>query len=107
MTNTVTVGCKLPNGLVIDIPGKGSHKLAGARDSRIIGGYGLTPVPSDFWDAWLAANAKSDLVTKNIVFAQATQAKAEGQAKELEGVKTGLEQLPKTNNADGTPAVRR
>lgn len=48
-SSTVTVGCKLPNGLVLELAGQ-KHELAGARTAKA-GGYGLTPVPADFWQA--------------------------------------------------------
>lgn len=38
---TVTVGCKLPNGLIIEVGGQ-SVELNGANASNIIGGHGIT-----------------------------------------------------------------
>ncbi|GAN72115.1 hypothetical protein ASY01nite_14010 [Acetobacter syzygii] len=98
--NPVTVGCKLPNGLTLRV---GEHKviLSGANASRVIGGYGLTSVPSDLWDAWSKAHAETPLIKRRIVFAEATTAKAEGRAKEQEAVKTGLEPLSPDDSHKG------
>ncbi|QHC34151.1 hypothetical protein [Komagataeibacter xylinus] len=100
IANPVTVGCKLPNGLVLR---SGEHKvvLSGANSSRVIGGYGLTSVPSDLWEDWAKRHADTPFIKKRIVFAQATPAKAEGQAKEQEGVRTGLEPLDPDNEKGG------
>lgn len=41
MAETVTVGCKLPNGLILE---QGAYKveLNGSNSSIVVGGYGLT-----------------------------------------------------------------
>lgn len=38
MAEVVTVGCKLPNGLVIDVDGAQPIVLNGANSSNVIGG---------------------------------------------------------------------
>ena len=38
---TVTVGCKLPNGFVLEV-GNQSVVLKGSNDSSLIGGHGIT-----------------------------------------------------------------
>lgn len=98
--NPVIVACKLPNGLVMRA---GEHKiiLAGANASRVIGGYGLTSVPSDLWEDWSKRHAATPFIKKRIVFAQPNAAKAEGQAKEQEGVRTGMEPLDPDAGAAG------
>ena len=48
---TVTVGCKLPNGLIIEVGGQ-SVELNGANASNIIGGHGITrDVDADLFNA--------------------------------------------------------
>lgn len=96
----VTVGCKLPNGLVLKV-GESKLALKGANSSRVVGGYGLTSVPSDLWDAWSKAYAESPFIKKNLVFAQSTASKAEGQANEQAAVKSGLEPLDPDKPAPG------
>jgi hypothetical protein len=97
---TVTVGCKLPHGLIIDVEGK-KVKLNGANTSLVIGGYGLTPVEKDFFDAWLKLSANTVVVKRGLIFAQETQTKARDQAKEQAEVKSGLEGLNPEKPAPG------
>lgn len=99
-SSPVTVGCKLPNGLVLRV-GETKLVLNGANSTRVIGGYGLTSVPSDMWDAWVKSYADSPFIKKNLVFAQTSASKAEGQAKEQEAVKSGLEPLDPNKPAPG------
>lgn len=119
MAGTVTIGCKLPAGLHLNIfameaysevvMGGGSRDTMRARpigrvtingtgrredDPRIVGGYALTHnVDADVWAEWLKANADSDLVRKNLIFAQVkpTEAQAEGRAGET--LRNGLEPI--------------
>jgi hypothetical protein len=88
----LTVGCKLVNGVILGHQGK-RVALAGAKSSRIIGGYGMTEVDKDFFDAWCAANADSALLSGNLVFAQERFNSAAAQAKEQENIKTGFEPI--------------
>lgn len=88
----VTVGCKLPNGLVLKV-GEKKLMLRGSNSSRIVGGYGLTSVPADLWDAWSKAYAGSPFITRNLIFAQTSAARAESQANEQASVKSGLEPI--------------
>lgn len=102
-SSTVTVGCKLPNGLVLELAGK-KHELAGARMAKA-GGYGLTPVPADFWQAWAQKYAGFPPLEAGLIFAQTSPEKAADQAKEQASLRTGMEPLNPTAPAPGiTPA---
>lgn len=101
MSEVVTVGCKLPNGLVVDIDGY-TVTLNGANASNIVGGYGLTEnVNKDAFDKWLKAHADQPYVKNELVFAQAKTNSAESKAKENADVKSGLEGLPQDKPAPG------
>ncbi len=101
MAETVTVGCKLPNGIVLEIEGY-SVVLNGANASNVIGGYGLTEnVDKDAFDKWLKTHAEQEYVKNELVFAQAKTNSAEAKAKENAGRKTGLEGLPQDNPMPG------
>jgi hypothetical protein len=102
MSNEVlVVGCKLPNGLVIDIDGY-SVTLNGANSSNVVGGYGLTEnVDKAAFDKWIKAHADQPYVKNELVFAQAKTNSAESKAKENASVKSGLEGLPQDNPAPG------
>lgn len=59
----VTVGCKLPNGLMLEV-GPKQVQVAGWRNNavKIVGGYGLTQVEKAFWEAWLAEHGQQPYV---------------------------------------------
>lgn len=127
----VTVYCKLPNGLQLQLHGMqdihepvmggGSRatqkaypigarhlvygfarRIEKAPDHQIIGGYGITPnVPKDFWDAWIAQNALHDAVVNKLLFAHVKHDHATGQAKEQAELKSGLEPIEPTNAPRG------
>jgi hypothetical protein len=96
----VIVGCKLPHGLIIKTGGK-SAILNGANSSKIIGGYGLTPVDKDFFDAWKAEYATFSPLKDGLIFEQANERSAASQAKEQEEIKSGLEPLDLDKPAPG------
>ncbi len=101
MSEVVTVGCKLPNGLVVDIDGY-TVTLNGANASNIVGGYGLTEnVDKAAFEKWLKAHADQPYVKNELIFAQAKTNSAESKAKENAAVKSGLEGLPQNNPAAG------
>ena len=82
-SSPVAIGCKLPNGLVLrfrDRPGI-EYTLNGANASRVIGGYGITTIPADFWEEWKKVHAGFPPLAKGLIFEQVTVAKAEDQAK--------------------------
>jgi hypothetical protein len=94
---TVTVGCKLPNGLHLDIDGPEGKKrftLKGANSSTVVGGFGITEnIPKDFFEEWARLYAKSIVVANGIVFAYKDSKGAEAIAKERKSLKTGFEPL--------------
>ncbi|MDQ0019003.1 hypothetical protein [[Curtobacterium] plantarum] len=102
MAEVVTVGCKLPNGLVIDVDGAQPVVLAGANASNVIGGYGLTEnVDKAVFDKWLEQHKDQPYVKNELVFAQAKTNSAESKAKDNADVKSGLEGLPQDNPSPG------
>lgn len=106
-SSAIVIGCKLANGVILRLKSKPGveYKLNGANAARVIGGYGLTTIPSDFWDAWVKEKAGFPPLENNLIFAQPTVAKAEGQAKEQEEAKAGTEPLDPQKPAPGiTPA---
>jgi hypothetical protein len=91
----VTVACKLPNGLQLDLVGyPGVIKLNGVNSSNLIGGYGVTEgVDKSFFDAWLVAYKDSALVKNDIVFAYEKSSDLSAAAKAHVDVVTGLEPI--------------
>lgn len=102
--STVTIGCKLPNGLILSL-GSAQYELAGTRASAVVGGYGLTPVPAEFWAAWSRRYTEFPLLQNGLIFAQATVEKAAGQAREQATLRTGAEPLNPVAPAPGITPV--
>lgn len=95
-TDTVIVGCKLPNGLYLDLKANDGEvqrvTIAGSNAARIVGGYGLTPgVSSDFMKKWLELNAKHPAVVNKSIFIHSNEASAKSIAKEHAEITTGIE----------------
>ena len=96
-TEKVTVACKLPNGHILHLfpgqPNERAVKLNGANTSRIVGGFGLTQVDKDFWDAWLKQNGTLDFVTAGMVFSVKSEREAEAESKNRENEASGFERI--------------
>lgn len=105
---TVAVGCKIPNGLVLDYNGV-NVELKGGRvaldedgrplsDRETPGGFGITEVDADFWEAWKKANEGLCFLKDGTLFAIPELKDAKTMAKELKDTKTGLEPLDRTKS---------
>jgi len=130
---TVTIGCKLPNGLHLDLhtPTGAKQRMAdgsefpiyGIERVTVRGGYsgaqpgvfslppgtaGLTPnVSKDFWEKWVKANASLPVVKNGLVFAAKDNSSARSIVAERATVRTGLEGLDKDTPAPGMKEVKR
>ena len=97
MADTVTVGCKYPTGVLIQV-GNMTHTINGSNSSEIFGGHGITDdVPKALWDAWVAENKNHDLVTGGFIFAHEQRKEVKAEAKEKVANKTKAEGLEKPN----------
>lgn len=111
MAGTVTVACKIPNGLIlrlfemidtnevtptgyrsikkaqpkgpqVTIAGYSREFMQAAR-APIASGFALTRgVDADFWEEWLNQNQDSDCVRNGLIFAHENAADSKAQAKE-------------------------
>jgi hypothetical protein len=113
-TEVVTVGCKLPNGLICELgkPGDENYtsvRLNGANSARVVGGYGITPhVSASFWNAWMKKNKGLSFVRAGLVFSHTDEASAADHAKDNAERRSGLEALDpmkKLVGADGKVLV--
>lgn len=122
MPGTVTVGCKIPNGIILRafklesrqelLLGGGSREIKVAaphgapikingpgRLDRVVrgpefSGYALTHnVDADVWDAWKEANKDGELVRNELVIAHAKQQEVSAVARANDTRKTGLEPM--------------
>lgn len=129
---TLTVVCRLPSGLVLDlydpedlraragsaspvmappVP-RASVRLAGARrdarfharDNRLLGLAGRTQVDAAFWEAWVAQNPGYLPLKNGLIFAQARAADADARLAECASERTGLEGLDPNALPGVTPA---
>ena len=98
--NTVIVGCKLPNGLVIELDEQ-RVVLNGANSSAIIGGFGMTEVNKALFDAWLEKHKDYEPVKQGLIFAQEKPANAQAEAKDKAKLKSGFEGLDPKKPAEG------
>ena len=90
-STTVTVGCKLANGLIIEVGDKKAI-LNGANSAVLIGGHGITEnVDKELFDAWMAQNKELTFVKAGLLFAHDKATNTAAQAKEQAEVETGLE----------------
>jgi hypothetical protein len=92
----ITVGCKLPNGLVLEHP-KNPDKtviLNGVNKAVISGiDYATTEVDEEFWNAWKESNDKFPALVSGAIFAAKGEANVKAVAKELKDEKTNLEPM--------------
>lgn len=103
---TVTIGCKLPNGIIMQV-GKARVRINGWNNNIIKGGsHGITEnVPADLWEAWSKEHADSNLVKRGFIFAANTTAKATARAAEQSDNESGQEQLAKVKATDKAGAL--
>jgi hypothetical protein len=55
--------------------------------------YGVTPVPADFWEQWIARNRDFAFIKNGFVFALDRERELVAEAKQRESERTGLEPL--------------
>lgn len=95
-TATVTIACKLPHGIKLELnPGKKDHRyviLAGTRTTPM-GTAGLTEVPKDFWDAWHKKHKDLSFVEKGLVTVHVNHETALAHSVDNAMQKNGLEPL--------------
>lgn len=104
---TVTVGCKLPHGIIIEHPAAPDNKvlLKGLNRVAIIGAdYATTEVDGEFWEAWKAKNADFAPLKSGAIFEAKSAADAVAVARELADEKTGFEPMPQ-NAGEISPAT--
>lgn len=121
MSGTVTVACKIPNGLSLRIMepytenelvmGGGTREVTKHREigepvrikgnsspegTMIVthGGYALTTgVSADFWEKWLEQNKDTALVKNNLIYALPREDSAAAKGREYEKVTSGQERI--------------
>ena len=99
---SVTIGCKLPHGIVLDHPLDPSKKveLKGKNGSMIVGApYGTTEVDGEFWETWKTVHKDFPALRSGAIFEAANASELTAVAAELEDETTGFE--PMSQEAQG------
>lgn len=112
MSETLTVACKLPHGLHLDLEGK-RITLNGTMKSGRLNKFfmapddcvGLTQVPVDFWEAWAEKNRELPQLKKGFIFANSKKKEVLSEAKEKSDLKTGLERIDPNKLPKGTKKI--
>jgi hypothetical protein len=107
MAGSVQVGCKIPNGLQLNLYGKAAEETF-VKDKIVLNGahgtamkVGVTEVPKEFWDAWLTQNKNHPSVKAEFIFAFGDNKSVNDKAKEMMKEKTGFEGLDPHKPAAG------
>lgn len=101
-STSVTIGCKLPHGIVLDHPLNPEKKveLKGKNSSLIIGAeYGTTEVDGEFWETWKTVHKDFPALKSGAIFEASNASELAAVAADLEDEATGFE--PMAQNAQG------
>jgi hypothetical protein len=102
----VLIGCKLPNGIILENPLNPDEKvtLKGLNRATIIGStHVTTEVDADFWDLWKSTNPEFSALKNGAIFEAKDKASAKDKAKDTD--KTGFEKMdPKDKKHGVKPA---
>lgn len=115
MGATVSVACKLPHGLHIQLRKTTTKRdgevsegfgpvvtLKGANDRDAVAGHGITHgVDKELFEAWLKQEAEQPFIKNKLVFAQERENSAVAQAKEQEKNITGFEGIDPAKPGEG------
>lgn len=107
----VSVACKLPHGLILEVEGKPPVQIKGALHRDAIAGFGITKVDKEFFEQWAKQYAEFKPLKDGLIFAQDREDSARREAEEKKDEKTGFEGLDpsapapgiKADNYDGMP----
>lgn len=102
----VTVACKLPHGLILELgnPGADNYRRhlvagpyttdqAGKPASIVVNNYAFTKVPEDFWKAWSAKHKGAQYLKTRAVYAEAESDGAQAAALTDGNTRSGFERL--------------
>lgn len=104
MAKLVTVGCKLPHGIVLHHPMDENIKvtLNGINKAVIIGAdHATTEVDADFMEQWLAVHKEFPAIKSGAIFVAKNSAEVAAVAKDNRGRKTGFEKMKQDDPKNG------
>ncbi len=104
--NVLSVGCKLPNGMHLDINTAGEvlqrvtlKGINSLTEGAIIrpatrSGFAITEnVPKEFFEEWMRTHSNHPAVKNNLIFAHTQVASVQDMGKELQEVQHGFEPI--------------
>lgn len=103
MSNTVTIGCRLPSGLILEVGGvrvelAGQRQAQEGREIILLGeaDYGVTEVDAAYWESFKKEVGEDFAPIKSkAIFEAKSEKEAKAIHKEVKKEKTGHEPLPK------------
>ncbi len=90
MAEMITIGCKLPHGIVAQVSDTQIH-INGANSSQVIGGYGQTVVDKSFYEQWASIYKDAAFFVNELVFIVKDARSFKDAATERQDVATGVE----------------
>lgn len=99
-SSVVFVGCRLPNGIILEHPNNPNNKveIAGTRATKVAVPYVVTEVDRDFWDAWLLVHSDFAPLKNKSLFVESTLDRAQSMGKEVATERTGMERARAEDN---------
>ena len=118
-SNRVVVACKLPHGLLTQLYELGQTEdkqpimvktgdpvqFNGANSEKAIGGYGLTEIDADYWEAWSKQHHKFVPLKAGLIFAHERREYATSKAIDQAKANTGFEPIDPNKPAKGIERV--
>lgn len=115
----VTICCKLPHGLNTRIYKLGETEegkpimratddrivFNGANSSNIVGGYGLTQIDADIWEAWIKQHVNFAPVKAGLIYMEERRDRAADRAMDQSAAKTGFEAVDPNKPGKGIEPV--
>lgn len=111
---TVLIGCRLPNGIILTHP-KNQEMIVRIAGTQVKSANGLyippkpyetTKVDAEFWNDWKAAYAGFPPLKNRALFEAKSDGDIVAKAKEVERVRTGFEQMPTEPVIDGVKLTK-
>lgn len=101
----ITVGCKLPSGIHMDLGGK-RITLNGSNSALVVGGHGITQgVDKAHFDAWMALHRESPMVKNELIFSHDKVREVQAKAADNAEKRNGFEGLDPKKPAPGIEPV--
>lgn len=101
----IHVACRVPQGLMVggvQVNGPNFGLAERNRDPKypMPGGFVITEMSADAWNAWFKHNQDSEVITGNLIFADVDRNKVVARCFSFRRTRSGLEQGSRTGRSD-------